>query len=49
MLSCIISSGCRKGPQIKSFPYKILGCMPQVVGKHESYDRGYRFVPIENY
>tara|TARA_B100000902_G_C27221943_1_gene870142 strand:+ start:218 stop:1288 length:1071 start_codon:yes stop_codon:yes gene_type:complete len=34
---------------VKSIPYKILGCIPQVIGKHESYDRGYRFVPIENY
>jgi hypothetical protein len=34
---------------VKSVPYNILGCIPQVVGKHESYERGYRFVPIENY
>lgn len=34
---------------VKSVPYKILGCLPQVVGKHESYERGHRFVPIENY
>ena len=34
---------------VKSVPYKILGCIPQVIGKHESYARGYRFVPIANY
>ena len=34
---------------VKSVPYKILGCMPQVVGRHESYAKGYRFVKIENY
>tara|TARA_B100001778_G_C18564575_1_gene619430 strand:- start:145 stop:1278 length:1134 start_codon:yes stop_codon:yes gene_type:complete len=34
---------------VKSVPYKILGCIPQVIGKHDSYARGYRFVNIENY
>ena len=34
---------------VKTVPYKIIGCVPQVVGKHESYERGFRFVDIENY
>lgn len=34
---------------VKAVPYKILGCIPQVVGKHDSYANGYRFVSIENY
>jgi len=34
---------------VKTVPYKMLGCVPQVVGKHESYTKGYRFVQIENY
>ena len=34
---------------VKSVPYEILGCVPQVIGKHDSYARGYRFVNIENY
>lgn len=34
---------------VKTEPYKILGCIPQVVGKHESYAYGYTFVPVEKY
>lgn len=34
---------------VKSTPFKILGCIPQVVGKHESYAHAYRFVSIKDY
>lgn len=34
---------------VKSVPYKILGCIPQVVGKHDSYEKSFTFVSIENY
>ena len=34
---------------VKEIPYSIVGCIPQVVGKHETYARGYRFVDIKNY
>jgi len=34
---------------VKSVPYKILGCVPQVIGKHDSYYKGNRFVKIEDY
>ena len=34
---------------VKQIPYNIVGCIPQVVGKHESYAKSYRFVPVKNY
>jgi len=34
---------------VKQCPYIIVGCVPQVVGKHEAYAKSYRFVPVENY
>jgi len=34
---------------VKEIPYSIVGCIPQVIGKHETYTKGYRFVDIKNY
>ena len=34
---------------VKTEPYKILGCIPQVLGKHDRYKNGHRFVPIKDY
>jgi len=34
---------------VKEIPYFIVGCIPQVVGKHDTYTKGYRFVDIKNY
>jgi len=34
---------------VKTVPYKIIGCVPQVVGKHESYYKGHRFVQIKDF
>lgn len=34
---------------VKTIPYTILGCIPQVVGKHEGYVKGHRFVQIKDY
>jgi hypothetical protein len=34
---------------VKTVPYEIYGCIPQIVGKHDSYRNSKRFVDIENY
>ena len=34
---------------VKNQPYELLGCVPQVIGKHDAYKKGYRFVPIDQY
>ena len=34
---------------VKTVPYEIYGCIPQIVGKHDSYRNSKRFLDIENY
>lgn len=34
---------------VKTVPYEIYGCIPQIVGKHDSYRNRKRLVDIENY
>ena len=30
-------------------PYKIIGCVPQIIGRHDNYKKAYNFVPVEKY
>ena len=34
---------------IKNQPYELLGCVPQIIGKHDGYEKSYRLVPIKDY
>lgn len=34
---------------VKSTPYKIVGCIGQIIGKHTTYFKGHRFVDISKY
>ena len=34
---------------VKTQPYEILGCIPQIIGKHDAYRKGFRLVPVSSY
>ena len=34
---------------VKTQPYELLGCIPQVYGAHDAYDKAYKLVPIDKY
>jgi len=34
---------------VKSKPFELVGCVPQVIKKHDAYRKSYRFVSIEDY
>ena len=34
---------------VKSKPFELLGCIPQVIGKHDAYRKSYRLVDIDKY
>ena len=34
---------------VKTQPYQLLGCVPQIIGKHDGYRKGSRLVPIDSY
>ena len=34
---------------VKNQPYELLGCIPQVYGAHDGYNKAYRLVPIDKY
>ena len=34
---------------VKSKPFELLGCIPQIIGKHDAYRKSYRLVDIDKY
>ena len=34
---------------VKTQPYELLGCIPQIIGAHDGYRKGHRLVPIDKY
>ena len=34
---------------VKSKPFELVGCVPQVIKKHDAYRKSYRFVSIDDY
>ena len=34
---------------VKTKPFELLGCIPQIIGKLDGYRKGCRLVPIDSY
>ena len=34
---------------VKSKPFELVGCIPQIIGLHDAYRKSYRLVKIDEY